>query len=213
MKQPKHWLVVLLLSIALSYAFLRTPPPKQDSEFISGLQIPLNIKTWHGQNISLSSLNLEDQRYQFINGYFSAAFFDENTQRELTFSVIDSDHFHHPKVCYKGAGYDLRELNWELEVKNHPLPVNTLFAWDKETGILTVYWICFNKKVVKLGRQITSRLFASLLNIKNTSLMVRVDMPAAEDNMNESRILIQQFLEGLYEKISSNNREYLFGEK
>jgi hypothetical protein len=213
MKHPKHWLVVIFLSATLVYSFLLPPHSNQSPEFISGLHIPLDINTWHGQNISESALNLEEQQYNFINGYFAAAYYDEKTKRDLTFSIIDSDHFHYPKVCYTGAGFDIRELNGEIEVKNQKLQANALYAWNKDSGLLTLYWICLNKKIVGISRQITNQLIASLFNKKNISLMVRIDLPAAEDNMDESKMLIKQFLEDLFEKISPNDREYLFGEK
>ena len=177
--------------------------------------IPLNGRHWQGRDIDTEDIGdkLEGEIYNFISRIFARQYINSSRPDETVFLVVlDAGNFHYPKVCFQGAGFSPRELpQRELNLQPAKMRVHLLLNEKARESILSIYWICIDKKIVPTwAEQKLKQLYYSLFNKKRVGLMVRVDVPVAED-IDEAVEIARDFLNDLYQGTPPQYRDYIFG--
>lgn len=208
--KPLTALFLILLAITISFGL---PKPKYTGlKILSCLNIPYTIADWQGKDVA-QDLDVNDERYRFISDIFARTYTNQN-KASLMILILDAGNFHNPKVCFPASGYKLKELNdVEINVLNRRLKVHTLYAKKGAEGLLLVYWMCIDKKIVDWAEQKAKELFYSLINKKRVGFMIRLDIPAGQDNIQGAVLFARKFIEGLAGSLPPSQAEYLFGKK
>jgi EpsI family protein len=206
-------LILLLATIILSFA---VPQSKYiGTNFISNLNIPFEFSEWMGKDVtSYLNINTEETQFNFINDALARNFVSMNGQ-PLIFIVLDAGNFHHPKNCFTSAGYKIKELNdTEFHTLNRTFKTHTLYTERAGESFLSFYWIVIDKKIVhQWVEQKLKQLYFSMFNKKRVGLMIRIDIPTREDNIESATILAKQFINDLGQIIPPENADYMFGRK
>lgn len=212
--KPNKFIVViilLVLTIAISYSLPKTK--YSGTGFISKLNVPKSINGWTGRDVTGEvGLNLESDKYGFISEALAYQYVNSEG-KSLLFIILDAGNFHHPKVCFTGAGFKIKELSdTEFRLQNNTLKTHTLFTERGKDNFLSFYWIVIDRNVAHAWvEQKVKQLFFSLFGKKRVGLMVRVDIPTKEDNIEDARILAKEFLNEINKSLDS--ADYIFGEK
>lgn len=213
MKKNKFYIVVILLLSAMLLSFALPRTQHASTNLISQLEIPYMISGWLGKDVrEVLGLNLEDDKYNF----FSEAFAHEYSNRDgenLLFIVLDAGNFHHPNVCFTSAGFEIKELDdTEFHTLDRTFKAHTLYTERGTESYLSFYWISINKKIVHAwAEQKAKQLYFSLFNKKNVGLMVRIDIPAGENDIDDAMLLAKKFLNDLSDVLQPEHADYIFG--
>jgi EpsI family protein len=204
-------IIILILAILISYSLPKTK--YTGTGFISKLKIPKSLSGWTGKDVTQEvGLNLNEDKYNFVSEALAYQYVNKEG-KSLLFIILDAGNFHHPKVCFTGAGYKIRELpDTEFHLPDHTLKIHALFTERGRDNNLSFYWIVIDKNVAhEWIEQKAKQLFFSMFGKKRVGLMVRVDIPAREEHIEEAMILANQFVYDLNLSIQSEHRDYLFG--
>ncbi len=203
--------VLLLIVITVSYT---VPQAKYiGTDFITGLEVPFKFHDWKGRDVS-KALNIKaaSTNFNFVNKALANEYIN-NSGQNLIFIILDAGNFHHPKVCFTGAGYKIKELtDTVFEHSGHSLTAHTLYTERGNESFLSFYWIVIDKNIAHQWiEQKIKQLFFSMLNKKRVGLMVRLDIPTKEDNIEDSLILAKQFISDLSQSLSQEDSGYILG--
>ena len=215
MKPVRFWIVIILFlsSIILSFAF---PKAKYvGTGFISKLKIPYTISEWQGKDITENlDLNVEDDRYKFISGALAYEYVNKDGMN-LLLLILDAGNFHHPHVCYTSSGFTVKELkDTEFHTLNSTFKANTLYIEKGGESFLSFYWISIDKKIAhEWMEQKLKQLYFSLFNKRRVGLMVRLDIPIREDNIEDALSLSKEFISNLSQTLPPEQADYIFGRK
>lgn len=185
------------------------------TNFISKLGIPLDFDGWRGKDITSSlNINYEETQFNFINDALGREFVNV-TGQPLIFIVLDAGNFHHPKVCFTAAGYEIQELDdTEFRTTDRSFNVHTLFTKRAGGSFLSFYWIVIDKDIAhEWIEQKVKQLYFSILNKKRIGLMVRIDIPAKEDQIESAMNLARDFIVDISNSIPPGDAEYIFGKQ
>ena len=148
MRRTKTLLVIILLlsSIILSFAFPRAK--YAGTGFISKLKMPYTFFEWQGKDITEKlDLKVEDDKYKFISGALAYQYVNRDREN-LLFLILDAGNFHHPQVCFTGAGFTIKELkDTEFHTLNRTFKAHTLYIEKGGESFLSFYWISIDKKI------------------------------------------------------------------
>lgn len=204
-------IILLILTIVISYSL---PKSKYTGTgFISKLNVPKSINGWTGRDVTSEvGLNLESDKYGFISEALAYQYVNSEG-KSLLFIILDAGNFHHPKVCFTSAGFKIKELSdTEFRLQNHTLKTHTLFTERGKDNFLSFYWIVIDKNIAhEWVEQKIKQLFFSLFGKKRVGLMVRVDIPTKEDDIEAAHVLANEFLNEINQALHPAN--YIFGEK
>jgi EpsI family protein len=216
MKTTKFFIVIPILAISIIYCFLVPKPKYVSANILPQLKIPYALEGWRGKDVA-EELSLEDERYNFLSDVFARVYVNRYRQG-LRFLILDAGNFHHPKVCFGSSGFKIKELSdTEFHISlpagagNHTFKAHTLFAENGAQSMLLIYWICIDKKMVDWTGQKVKQLWYSLFNKKRAGLILRLDIPAREDNIDDALILAKNFIKDLSRATPSEQAEYIFG--
>ena len=204
-------LILLALTMYLSFAFPKTK--YEGTNFISDLNIPKSFTEWHGHDVTKKlNINTANTNFNFINEAIANQYVNRKGE-SLLFIILDAGNFHHPKVCFTSAGYKLKGLaDTEFYTSGHTFKAHTLFTQRGNESSLSFYWIVIDKKVAHAWiEQKFKQLYFSMLNKQRVGLMVRLDVPAKEDNIEDAMILARQFINNLGKSLKSEQVDYIFG--
>ncbi|MHC4322204.1 MAG: exosortase C-terminal domain/associated protein EpsI, partial [Planctomycetota bacterium] len=169
---------------------------------------------WSGVDVT-DQLNLDfDKNWnKFISEALVYQYIHKGGQ-QVNFIILDAGNFHHPNACFTSAGFQIRELpEREFHLKGRTLKSHTLFTERANESFLSFYWIIIDKKIAhEWIEQKIKQLFYSLFNRKRIGLMVRVDIPAKEDSINNAMVIADQFVSDLSEELKPEQADYIFGE-
>ena len=207
----------IVISIILLVAILvcrRMPQVKyKGSDIISRLHVPYSIRGWRSKDVK-GELNLEeDDRYNFIGDVFARHYFNDYGD-DLLFILIDAGNFHHPRVCFRSSGFQIKNLDdTELAISGKRVMAKTLLATrGKQDNFVILYWIVINKKLVNWTGQKIQDLIFSLLNKDKIGIMGRLDIPIADANdIGYARLLAYSFIRDISRGLSKEERAYIFG--
>lgn len=175
--------------------------------------IPMKGQNWQGTQIQDVNTNLEGEVYNFISRIFARQYENLAKPGQVAFLIVlDAGNFHYPKVCFTGAGFKSEELEArELNLKQGKLKAHLMFSENKDERLLSVYWICIDKQVIPTwAQQKAKQLYYSLFNKERVGLMVRIDIPVAE-NIDVSLKIAESFINDIYEAMPEEYRGYLVG--
>lgn len=202
--------VILSCAIILSYGLPRVKYKSPD--MVSNLEVPYRTGNWFGKDSS-GALNLNDLRYNFISRVFARTYANRYGEN-LLFLILDAGNFHNPKVCFGSSGYQIKDLpDLGIQLDNgRKLKAKVIYAGKPDgEGFLLVYWISINKNVVDWTQQKLLQLWYSLFNKDKVGLMVRLDIPAKENNLKEPLKLALEFFNEIAPHIPPEQADYIFG--
>ncbi len=210
MKLNRPIFVILLLLCALAASFALPKTKYKSPDILSKLEIPFRFPGWQGKDAG-NLFNPNDLRYNFISKIF-ARIYANQYKENLLFLILDAGNFHNPKVCTRGAGNTITDLpNLELKALNHTFQAQAIYVQKGNEGTLLVYWICINKKLMNWTGQKITQLLYSMFNKEKIGLMVRLDIPARKETLNQARALAQKFVSDISSQIPAEQAEYIFG--
>ncbi len=206
----RHLIAILILMCAIGICFGMPKAKYTSVKIVSKLVIPEKMYDWRSQDFS-RKLNKEDMRYNFISDIFARLYI--NRYREhLLLLILDAGNFHNPKICFGASGYKIRDLeNLKIDLGGRSLSANALYMQRGDEGMLLVYWICIDKKIVDWTEQKLKELWFSMFNKQRAGLMIRLDIPTRPDQVENSLKLAKTFIKDLSLKVSPQDAEYLFG--
>jgi hypothetical protein len=205
--------IVVLLGCYLVYF---TPKIKyQGKAVVTSLMdsVPEMFGRWRGQDIPVKN-DAENPMYNFLSKAFARFYYDLYLpDRGVSLMVLDAGNFHYPKICMTGAGGKTDDLEPRvIEVGGHKVKAYLVFTEYENRSVLTVYWICIDKKVVKDWlEQKVKQLFFSLFNTKAVGLMVRADIRVTRDNVDDGVKYAEKFFNDLYGDLPRETKDYMFG--
>ncbi len=207
--------VVILVTI---YAVYFTPKAKyQGKEEVIGIMdsIPEIFGRWRGRDVPVE-VDEENPLYNFLSRAFARQYFDlYRRDKGVAFILLDAGNFHYPKVCLTGSGAKTTDLApQKINVGGRDITVQLVLAEDQSSSILTVYWICIDKKLANQWiNQKIKQLFYSLFNKQSVGLMVRADVSFKIDEIDEAVEYVEKFFGDIYKHLPEETRDYLFGKK
>lgn len=210
MNKNRPLVIIVILTLAIGACFALPKAKYTSVKIVSKLNIPERMYDWKSQDFS-EKLNKDDLRYNFISDIFARLYI--NYYREnLLLLILDAGNFHNPKICFGASGYKIRELeNLKINLDDKDFNAHALYMQKGDEGMLLVYWISIDKKIVDWTEQKWRELWYSLFNKKRTGLMIRLDIPTSPNNVENSLKLARSFIKDLSLKVSPRDAEYLFG--
>jgi len=206
----KCLIVTALLLATIAICFGLPKPRYQSPDILPTLDVPLRMKDWRGRDVS-GEFNPKDARYNFISNIFArvyANYLDES----LLLLILDAGNFHNPKVCFGSSGYKAVDLpDTEFKTSYSSFKANTVYFQKGDEGLLIIYWICINKKVVDWTRQKMIQLWYSMFNKEKVGLMVRFELRATKEKIPSAIRVAREFVAELDSALSKEQAEYIFG--
>ncbi len=215
MKVSKHIIIIFLLLIAISVSYFAPRAKYVGTNFISAMEVPLAFAEWQGTDVSKAlNINTADTNFNFINDAIAYNYVNRNG-KNLLFIILDAGNFHHPKVCFTGAGFDITELpDTEFQLVNRSLKTHTLFTTRDNESFLSFYWIVIDKNVAhEWLEQKFKQLYYSMFNKKKIGLMIRMDIPAKKEDISNASAMAKQFTYNLSQALKRDEAEYILGGK
>ncbi len=199
---------MLLATIIAAFAL---PKAKYTSpDVLSSIQIPFFFEAWRGRDVA-KQLNLEDERFKFISRVLAREYFDPQG-KNLLLLILDAGNFHHPKACFTGSGFTLRELpDTPITAAGRTIYAKTLFAQRKDEGFVILYWMVINQEVVDWNRQKLAQLWYSLIGRERVGLMIRLDIPTNEAEIPQALERARSFIASASSQLGGAQNAYLFG--
>ncbi len=214
MKKHKNIIVIVLLLAVILLSYTVPRAKYLGTDFISKLDIPFTFNGWRGKDVSEAlNINAADTNFNFINESLANQYVN-STGQDLIFIILDAGNFHHPKVCFTGAGYKIKELtDTEFNLSDRSFKAHTLFTQRGGESFLSFYWIVIDKNIAhEWIEQKFKQLYFSLFNKQRVGLMIRVDIPSKEENIEGSLILAKQFIHDLTLSLKPEQADFIFGE-
>ncbi len=204
-------IVILVLTIIFCFAF---PKVKyQSPDMLSKLVIPTDPSVgWHSKDIS-DQFDTKDLKYNFISRIF-ARIYTNPTNQSILLMILDAGNFHNPKVCYGSSGYQITDMpDITLRAGNRSFNAQSVFMEKDSQGLLIIYWICIDKKMVNWTGQKLMQLVYSMFNKEKIGFMIRLDVPTTLANAPNAQKFAQEFIDTIYSQIPSDQVEYIFGKQ
>lgn len=214
----KAAIVIILVILTMLVSFVLPKPKYTSPDVLSQLNIPESFDSWRSRDIS-NEINTDGDIYNFVSRIFARQYarsiyyslLDKDVE-VLTLLILDAGNFHNPKVCYGSSGYKITELDdMELAAGSKKFEAHALSMEKGGEGLVMIYWICIDKKIVGWAGQKALELWTSLLRDKKAGLMVRLDIPARKGNPETSLRIAQEFIKDLSINLTPEQSEYLFG--
>jgi EpsI family protein len=209
----RFWIVVLLFVFAVILSFASPKIKYEGMDFLSKLKIPLTLTNWEGKEVSEElNINPGEGVFNFISDVIAYQYVNKEG-KNLVFIILDAGNFHDPKVCFTYAGYKIKEMNdTKFNIASSPLKVHTIFTKKSGGDFLSFYWIVIDKNIAhEWIEQKLKQLYFSLFNKKRVGLMVRIDIPATEDDIGSAVAITEDFLDNLSKVLPQEESEYIFG--
>jgi hypothetical protein len=213
--KTKTIIVIFLLASTVLLSYIIPETKYTGTKFISELKIPLTFPGWSGKDITGNlNINYEESTYNFINDALAHQYIN-NSGKSLTFIILDAGNLHNPKSCFTSSGYNIKELgDTEFRNSEHNFIAHTLFTQTGKDSFLSFYWIVIDKNIANEWiEHKLKQLYFSLFNAKRVGLMVRIDIPAKENEIESAITLGKEFVHALSLPLESTQSDYIFGEK
>ena len=216
MKNKKPVIAIIFLVLIMAGSFVMPQAEYKGSGYISKLKVPDSFSGWTGRDVrkEVGLGNLDSATYNFVSGAIANQYINPN-KGSLLFIILDAGNFHHPKVCFTGAGFEIKDLpDIELRIGNRTLIAHALYTTKNRTNTLSLYWIVIDKNIAhEWIEQKAKQLLFSLFGKQRVGLMVRVDIPATEDTIDEAMVLAKEFINDLSMNLQSEDVDYILGTK
>lgn len=207
----KPVLISVLVLAAIAASFLLPKPKYTSLNILKELNIPKKFAKWKSKDVT-KELNLSDDRYNFISDIF-ARLYEDHRGNQLLLLILDAGNFHNPKVCFGNTGYSVKDLGQtNFTINNSSFKANTLHMEKAAHTMVMYYWLCLDKKTVNWAEQKILELWSTLFHKKKTGLMIRLEIPAKNKTREECFAFAGDFMQTLSNHLTSEQREYLFGQ-
>ena len=213
MKKNKFYIVIILLSLAILTSYYLPKAKYVGTNFISNLEVPSEFAGWRGRDVSEAlGINPAESTFNFINKAFAYEYVN-SAGKNLLFIILDAGNFHHPEVCFTGAGFKIKNLpDTEFQLPDRTFKAKTLFTEKENATFLSFYWIVIDKNIAEEWvEQKLKQLYFSLFDKKRVGLMVRIDIPAKEGDIKNASAMARQFINDLDKTIKPVPADYIFG--
>ena len=201
-------MIMLVIAIALAYG---TPRPKyQSTDIIKTIILPNKAGIWNGEDVK-QKVNLGQDQYFFIDDIKTKKYVNSKGIT-IYFTLLDAGNFHHPRLCFTGAGYtpeDMPDTIFKTSKAKFQAP--TLYFKKKGEDTLVIYWLCINKQRVNWEGQKIKELWFSLWGRKKTGFTVRLDIPVSQEKIKSALIAAQDRVKSLDQNIPKDQADYIFG--
>ncbi len=215
MKSKKYIVVILVLIMTVLISHSLPKAKYVGTGFISTLNIPKSISDWEAKDITKEiGLNVNISKYDFVSEALAYRYVNKEG-KSIIFIILDAANFHHPKACFTGAGYKINDLkDKDFNFSDHTIKTHNLFTTRGKESSLSFYWIVIDRNIAhEWIEQKYKQLVFSLFGKKRVGLMIRVDIPAEEKEIEGATILAEQFMLDLRRSIPSDQVDYIFGAK
>ena len=205
--------IVILLISAIALSFVLPRSKYSGTNFLSNTKIPTSLSEWSGKDVSAAlALNSIGDQYNFISEAIAYQYINKEGKK-LLFIILDAGNFHHPKNCFISSGYRTSDLSDTVfHASNHSFKAHCLFTEKGTETFLSFYWIIIDKEIAHAWiDQKIKQVFFSLFNKKRVGLMVRIDIPTEEKNIEASMDLARQFIKDLIQSLPPEQAGYIFG--
>lgn len=213
MKSKKLLLVIILLLLAILISYSLPKAKYTGTGFISTLEIPKSVSDWMGKDVTTDvGLTLNESKYDFVSEAVAYQYVNKKGE-SLLFIILDAGNFHHPKVCFTAAGFKIKELpDTEFSISDRTLKTHSLFTERGRDNFLSYYWIVIDKDVAhEWIEQKYKQFLFSLFGKKRVGLMVRVDIPTKEEDIDDAMMVAKKFIYDISREIQPKNVDFLFG--
>ena len=208
--QQKPLVVISLLIITMALAYGLPRPKYQSTDILKTITLPDRAGNWRGEDIK-QQLNLGQAQYFYIDDIKTKKYV--NAQGiTIYFTLLDAGNFHHPKLCFSGAGYTPEDLpDTVFDSSNARFPAPTIFFKKKGEDTLVMYWLCINQQRVDWAGQKLKEFWFTLWGKKKTGFTIRLDIPVSEDNIKPAVMAAQDLVKTLSRNLPKSEAEYIFG--
>jgi len=211
-KRSKYLILIAILGLAGLWCYTMPKIQYKSPDILEKLAIPTETQFWRSRDIA-GELNLNDTRYNFVNRIFARQYASDLGE-SLVFLILDAGNFHHPQVCFGGAGYKVEpQDDIVIDTPTHPLKAKALYMEKDRHSVLIVYWITINKMNVDWNQQKVKEFFYSLFNKEKVGLMGRLEVPASRESLPQAVETAKSFLKDFGRKMPADDASYLFGER
>jgi EpsI family protein len=208
--QQKPLIIVFLLIIAIVLAYGSPRPKYQSTNILKTITLPGKLGFWSGEDVK-QQVNFGQKQYFFIDDIKTKKYVNAQGMT-VYFTVLDAGNFHHPRVCFSGAGYTALDLpDTDFETPNGNFQAPTLFFKKKGEDTLVIYWLCINKQRVDWAGQKLKEFWFSLWGKKRTGFTIRLDIPITEENIKPAIISARNLVKTLSRAMPKDQAEYIFG--
>lgn len=208
--KKRYLTIIVILIIALGICFGLPKAKYTSTKVVAKLTIPEKMYDWRSEDFS-KKFNKDDLRYNFISDIFARLYMNRYHDHVLLL-ILDAGNFHNPKVCFGASGYKNRDLkDLKIDLDGRSFKAHALYMQKGDEGMLLVYWICIDKKVMDWTEQKFKELWYSLFHKQRAGLMIRLDIPTRPDQIDNSLKLAKIFIRDLSLKLSPQDTEYIFG--
>ena len=209
---PKYRPIIttLLLAVTIALAFGIPKTKYQGTDVLAAIDLPPATPGWTVEDVT-DEIDQGGNNMNFL-GHILVREYDKDQGPLLYLFLLDANNFHHPKACIGGAGFDSEDLkDIEFNVSGHSWKAKAIYFQKQDEGFLTVYWICINKEQVDWTGQKFLQLWDSLYSKKKPGVMVRIDITATKDQIDQAGQTIQRLLTDLAAQMTPEQQNYLFG--
>ena len=217
---------VLLLTIIFCFGFSGTKTIKTkyvSHEILSRLEIPYEIREWKGKDV-VEDWNLDSNTYKLIEHSINREYKNKN-EENIYFTVVDAGNFHNPKICANCSGFKIKDIeNAEFRIispaqtESRALKARAFYAYKEVVdnaniyeGYLITYWVCINKEHANWLEEKVKELWFTFFNNARINLMIRVDVPCEEGDIETALQLAGKFITDLARTVPLETSEYIFG--
>jgi EpsI family protein len=215
MKSKKILVVIILLLLAVLMRYSLPKAKYTGTGIITQLKMPESLSHWKGKDVTLETgINEDLKNYDHMSEAIAYRYANKEG-KTLLFIVLDAQTFHHPKVCFTGAGFTTEELlDTEFPLKTHTLKAHTVHTTRGEESFFNFYWVVIDRKVANEWiEQKFKQFFSALLGQKKIGLMIRIDIPAKGAGIEDAKILAKQFIDDLSLSLQPEHADYILGKK
>ncbi|MBI5739887.1 MAG: EpsI family protein [Nitrospirae bacterium] len=213
MTKKRYIVVIILISLTLIASYSIPRKRYAGTNIIAELKIPRSINNWSGVDVTdRLEIGVTEEIYNFI-GDAIAYEYTNKEGRKLLLIILDAGNFHHPNVCFTSAGFEIRELeDTEFASPSNAFKAHTLLTKKGNDNYLSFYWISIDNKIVhEWIDQKIKQLYFSMFNKGRVGLMIRIDIPANEADIDQSILLAKQFISEIGPLLETRQRSFIFG--
>ncbi|MCF6151603.1 MAG: EpsI family protein [Candidatus Kuenenia stuttgartiensis] len=206
----KPYIAAAILAVTIIWISVFPKPKYTAPDVLSRLSIPYKLNEWTGVDTEIK-WNIEDDIYNFLSQAFDREYMSADN-KNLFLLMLNGSNFHNPKICFRGAGFTTKELdNIRFQTLNSTFNARSLYAESGNEGFLIIYWMCVDGRVVNWTEQKLKELYYTLIDRNRASLMVRLDIPCKEGEIDNAVVMATKFVDNLSRSIKVDQSKYIFG--
>lgn len=198
-----------ILIVAVIFISYGTPRDTrhQPSNVLKKINLPLLAGDWQGEDVD-EKLNLGEGYYAYIADMKTLKYVNPKGER-IFFTLMDAGNFHHPRLCFQGAGYEPEDLpDTHLGANIH---APTIYFKKKNASTLLFYWMATDKKIVNWAEQKAKDFWNSIIGKKRVGLIARLDIYTPPSKIPAATDAAKDLIANIRAVMPADQAEYIFG--